>query len=145
MMIPLKRVKRNGKVDLWDCGPTRPLAPTAPAEVDAKLKGADKAAADVEFDDACERYKGQLRAFTKAKVDYAEWHEVNGGPLKVELWGVDARFAVEKEPGRFRLDLPKNVKPGKMQLEIEANAESEAEAFQRQQAADPQFGQGVAL
>lgn len=144
-MVPLKRVKRNGKVDLWDTGPTRPAAPQPPAEVDAKLKGADRAAAEVEYEDACDRYKHQLRAFTKAKVDYAEWHETNGGPLKVELWGVDARFALDKEPVRFRLDLPKGVKPGKAQLEIEANAESEAEAFQRQQAADPQFGQGVAL
>lgn len=144
-MFPLKRVKRNGKVDVWDTGPSRPLAPSAPVDVDIKLKGADKAAAEVEYEDACERYKGALRAFTQAKADYGEWHASNGGPLKVELWGVDARFAIDKEPDRFKLDLPKGVKPGRAQLESEANAELEAEAAQRQQAADPQFGQGVAL
>jgi hypothetical protein len=144
-MIPIKRVKRNGKVDLWDCGPSRPLPPDYPAAVDEKLKGADKAVAEVEHEDAVERYKRDLRLYADAKKAHLEWHEVNGGPIKVELWGIDATHALEIDPGRYKLDLPRNVRPGRAQLEAEERAEAEAEAAQRQQAADPQFGQGVAL
>jgi hypothetical protein len=56
---PAQRVKTNGKVDLWDLGPqVEPKAPAAPAEPDEKLKGAELAAAELEYEDACEIYKG---------------------------------------------------------------------------------------
>lgn len=141
--IPFNRVKANGKVDLWDTGPKRPMAPEMPKEPDKGLKGADLAAAQVEYDDACDRYKQQLRDFAGAKRAHADWHENSGGPLKVELWGVDARHALEIEPERFKLDLPKGVKPGRAQIEAEERAAAEAEATQRARASDPQFGQGA--
>ena|ERR1700680_801750 len=142
-MNPLeRRIKRNGKVDLWDCGPSRPPAPIAPVEPDAtKLKGADLAAAQVAHEDACELYKKQLRAYSAAKADFADWQETKGGPIKVELWGVDARHAMEVEPDRFKLELPRNVKPGRAQVEAEQLAEAEAENLNQARANDPQFGQ----
>jgi hypothetical protein len=144
-MNPLeRRIKRNGKVDLWDCGPSRPAAPEAPAAPDAaKLKGADLAAAQVAHEDACELYKKQLRAYSAAKVAFAEWQETKGGPVKVELWGVDARHAMEVEPDRFKLELPRGVKPGRAQIEAEQLAEAEADALNQARASDPQFGQGA--
>lgn len=142
-MDPLeRRIKKNGKVDLWDCGPTRPLAPDAPVEPDdKKLKGADLAAAQVEHEDDLERYKIALRAYAAAKRAHLEWHAVNGGPIKVELWGIDARHALEVEPDRFQLDLRKGQKPGRAQVEAEQMAEAEADSLNRARASDPQFGQ----
>src|ERR1700675_1666530 len=129
-MDPLeRRIKKNGKVDLWDCGPQRPLAPEAPVEPDAKLKGADLAAAQVEHEDACERYKQQLRDFAAAKRAYLEWHDAMGGTIKVELRGIDARHAMEVEPDRFKLDLGRGQKPGRAQVEAEERAEAEADAL----------------
>lgn len=138
-----RRIKRNGKVDLWDTGPARPVAPKEPPKVDAKLTGADKAAAEVEYDDACERYKQQLRDYAAAKRAHLEWHDAKGGPVKVELWGVDARHAMEVEPNRYRLDLPKGVKPGRAQIEAEEMAQAEAGALAQAQERDPQFGRAM--
>lgn len=144
-MSPLEsRIKRNCKVDIWDTGPVRPKAPPEPPKPDAKLTGADKAAAEVEYDDACERYKQNLREFAAAKRAYLEWHDAQGGPVKIELWGVDARHAMEIEPDRFKLDLPRGQKPGRAQIEAEQMAEAEADAMNRARASDPQFGQRAA-
>ena len=139
--IPSHRVKANNKVDLWDMGPPRPEAPVPPVEPDkSKLKGADLAAAEVEHEDACERYKDDLRGWTAAKKTHRDWHEDKGGPFKVELWAVDARHALTVEPDRYKLDLPKSQKPGKAQLEAEEQARAEAEQRDRARASDPQFG-----
>jgi hypothetical protein len=142
-MDPLeRRIKKNGKVDLWDCGPTRPLAPEAPVEPDdKKLKGADLAAAQVEHEDNLERYKQQLRDYAAAKRAYLEWHDEKGGPIKIELWGIDARHALNNFPERWKLDLPRGQKPGRAQIEAEEMAEAEANDLNRARASDPQFGQ----
>ena len=138
-MIPLNRVKPNGKVDLWDLGPqVAPKPPAAPKEPDKdKLKGAELAAAELEYEDACELYKGELRAYSAARKAHLEWRESKGGPLKVEMWGIDARHAMEVESDRFVLDLPKGMKPGKAQLEAEELAKIEAEELRRARASDP--------
>ncbi len=142
--IPFNRFKKNNKVDLWDTGPSRPIAPKEPPKPDAKLTGADKAAAEVEFEDACERYKQQLRDYATAKRAHLDWHDAKGGPVKVEFWGVDARHALEVEPERYRLDLPRGTKPGRAQIEAEEMAQAEAEAMEQAHRRDPQFGQGQA-
>ena len=142
-MIPLHRVKSNGKVDLWDLGPVRPDAPEEPKPVDGRLKGTELALAQVEYEDGIDLYKRQLRDYARAKRDYEEWHNNNGGPVKVELWGVDARHAMDIEPIRFKLDLPRNVKPGKAQIEAEEMAALEAEGLDRARASDPQVGRQV--
>lgn len=140
-MIPLNRVKANNKVDLWDMGPTRPQAPEKPAEPDkAKLKGADLAAAEVEFEDAMERYKDGLRGWTAAKKAHRDWHEEKGGPRKIELWAVDATHAMSVDPERFKLDLPKGQMPGREQIEAEERAAAEQDAMLRMKEVDPQFG-----
>lgn len=138
-MIPYQRVKPNGKVDLWDLGPqVGPKPPAAPPAPDAtKLKGAELAAAEVEYEDACERYKDELRDYTAARKAHARWSIEKGGPIKVELWGVDARHAMETEPDRFKLDLPKGMKPGKAQQEAEERAAAEAEELRQARSRDP--------
>ena len=102
MNIPRNRIKQNGKVDIWDLGPQRIPAPTAPeAPVLDKIKDpADKALAEVEYEDAVERYKRNLRTYGEAKKEHAKWHDANGGPVKVELWAVDAVHAIDVESER---------------------------------------------
>ena len=143
MEIPLHRVKQNGKVDLWDLGPTRPVPPAAPAEVDGRLKGHEAALAQIEYDDAMEAYKGGLRLYAAAKRAYDFWHTSNGGPVKIEFWGVDARGALDKE--RFKLDLPRGLKPGKAQVEAEEMAKAEGAELAALRERDPNFGkpQGI--
>ena len=143
--IPLHRVKSNGKVDLWDLGPTRPVPPTAPTEVDGKLKGHEQALAQIEYEDSMEVYKSSLRVFAAAKRAYDFWHTSNGGPVKVEFWGVDARFALDHGPDRFKLDLPRGLKPGKAQVEAEEMAKAEGAELAALRERDPNFGkpQGI--
>lgn len=137
-MIPLNRVKLNGKIDLWDLGPQiEPKPPAAPDAPDTKLKGAELAAAELEYEDACEIYKSQLRDYTAARKAHIEWIRQKGGAIKVELWGVDARHAIETEPKRFMLDLPKGTKPGKAQIEAEEMARLEADELRQARSRDP--------
>lgn len=140
MQIPQHRVKINGKIDLWDLGPKRPESPKEPAPVDEKLKGADRAIADVEYDDAIDLYKRELRAYAALKREHEVWHRSNGGPVKVELWGVDARFALECEPERFKLDLPRGTKPGKAQIDAEEMARLDGIELAQARERDPNFG-----
>ena len=138
--IPANRIKGNNKVDLWDLGPSAPTEPKEPAKPDSALKGAEKAAAEVEYEDAIENYKDELRAWSAARKDRRNWNEEMGGPRKIELWGCDARHAMTVEPDRYKLDLPKNMKPGRAQVEAEAREMAEREARERDVANDPQFG-----
>lgn len=144
-MIPVQRVKQNSKVDIWDLGPKRPDAPKEPAPVDAKLKGAELAIAQVEYEDAIDFYKRELRAYAALKREHEGWHRGNGGPVKVELWGVDARHALDLEPERYKLDLPRGQKPGKAQIDAEEMAKAEGIALEQARDRDPNFGkpQGI--
>lgn len=139
-MIPLNRMKSNNKCDLWDLGPqVAPKAPPAPEAPDkAKFKNAAEfAAAELEYEDNCELYKSALRRFTEAKKAHLEWLEQKGGPIKVEFWGPDANEAFERDPGRFVLDLPKGLKPGKAQIEAEARAREADEEIRQARSKDP--------
>lgn len=139
--IPLNRMKRTGKVDIWDLGPqTAPVPPAPPTEPDKSLKGHELAAAQVEYEDAMIGYKNNLRAYTAARNAFREWKGNNGGPMKIEFWGIDAIHALETEPDRYKLDLPKGMQPGRAQLEAEERAKAEREELDRAAAIDPQFG-----
>lgn len=138
-MIPLNRMKSSGKVELWDLGPQfAPKPPAAPEEPDkAKLRGAELAAAEVAYEDACDHYRDQLRAYNEARKAHRAWQEKNGGPVKVEFWGVDAREAMELEPDRYILDLPRGARPGKAQLEAEERQAAEIEELKKAASLDP--------
>lgn len=143
--IPLSKVKKNGKVDLWDMGPPRPDLPPEPIAPDkAKLKGGELAAAEVAYEDDLVAYKDELREHARLMREYRDWHKDKGGPVRIEQWGIDARHSLEREPKRYCIDLPADKKPGKAQREAEEQALAEMDALQRAHAADPQFGQGAA-
>lgn len=144
-LIPHHRVKPNSKVDLWDLGPQRPVAPKEPAPVDAKLKGAELAIAEVEFEDAIDLYKRDLKAYAALKREHERWHRDNGGPVKVEFWGIDASDAMQIDRDRYKLDLPKGQKPGKAQVDAEEMARAEGLELAAARDRDPNFGkpQGI--
>lgn len=139
-----KYVDPTDQVKLWDIGPVRVEPPVAPAEpVESKeLKGADFALAKIHYEDALENYKLELRAYGEAKKAHSLWQRVNGGPLKIEFWSTDAVHALNTDPERYFLELPKGLKPGKAQAENDRVAEmSEAELNEAREK-DPQFGKG---
>ena len=141
--IPLHRVKDNGKVELWDLGPSRPVPPSPPSDVDGRLKGHELALAQIEYEDGLEAYKIALRLYSATRRAYDLWHNTNGGPVKIEFWGVDARGALDHE--RFKLDLPRGLKPGKAQIEAEEMAKAEGAELAALRERDPNFGkpQGI--
>lgn len=138
--IPTIRVKANSKVDVWDLGPLRPEAPKEPEAVNDKLKGADLAVAQVEYEDATDLYKRDLRAYAALKREHERWHTENGGPVKVELWGIDATHAINSWGERYKLDLPRGVKPGKAQIAAEEMAAAEGVDLALARERDPAFG-----
>lgn len=146
MSIPFNRVKPNGKVDLWDLGPqVEPKAPAPPPEPDkAKLKGAELAAVELEYDDALLLYKDELRAYSAEKRAHLDWLRDKGGPVKIEMWGVDARYALDNWSNRFKLDLPKGAKPGKAQAEAEEMERIAADENRQARAKDPLHAGAVA-
>lgn len=138
-----KYIKGDDHVDLWDIGPKPPVAPVVPKLPDAALKGPELALAQIHYEDAMADYKDELRAWGKAKIDYQNWRRNFGGPVKVNLWSTDAVHALNTDPDRYALELPKGLKPGKMQAEAdEAAAMSETE-LQEARDRDPQFGKGM--
>ncbi len=143
--IPLQRMKPNGKIDVWDLGPKRADAPKEPAPVSEKLKGTELAMAQVEYEDAIDLYKRELRTHAALKREFERWHAMNGGPVKVEFWGIDARAAMDREPERYKLDLPKGQKPGKAQVQAEEMAAAEGMELAAIRERDPTFGkpQGI--
>lgn len=140
--IPPNRVKKNGRVDIWDLGPqAAPTAPAAPSAPDEKaLKGADLAAAQVEYEDGLIAYKNALRGYTAARNAYREWKITMGGPIKIEQWAIDATHSINIEPDRYKLDLPRGQQPGRAQIEADELAKREREELERAASADPQFG-----
>ncbi|MEO6381975.1 MAG: hypothetical protein ABIO35_08255 [Nitrobacter sp.] len=50
-----------------------------------------------------------------ASLEHAAWKKAKAvfdGPVKVELWSVDARHALTVDPKRYKIELPKGSKPG---------------------------------
>lgn len=141
-----KYVDRADHVSVWDIGPVRVVPPTAPvAPVESKeLKGADFQVALIEYEDALEAYRVDLRAYGEAKKHLVAWHRANGGPLKVSMWSTDAVHALTTDPERYFLELPKGLKPGKAQAENDRIAEMTEAELNEAREKDPQFGKGTA-
>ena len=138
-----KFVKANDHVDLWDIGPKVPTAPVVPEQPDAKLKGAELALAQIHYEDAMEDYKLALRRWGKDKADYAAWRREFGGPIKIDMWSTDAKHALEVDPERYFLELPKGIKPGKAQADADEAAAMSVAELNEAREKDPQFGKGT--
>jgi hypothetical protein len=103
--LPRSAISPNGKVQLWDCGPT---APKAAKDSPAYL------------------------AYEKERAEFQ-------GPVRIELWTIDARHALGVDPTRYSLQLPAGMKPGPAEAERIAGISIQMEADDRQVGADPHF------
>lgn len=61
------------------------------------------------------------------------------GPVKIEMTGILAREALQRDPERFKLELPRGVKPGPAQEEAERLAADRADPGP-QETTDPAYG-----
>jgi hypothetical protein len=109
----------NLRVKFWDLGPERPIAPDAPVKPEHPkgTSAADIAVAEVEYEDAIEQYKQDLRAYSARKKEHDHWRTTIGGPVQIESWSVDMQDAFARDPRRYAKELPKGYKPGKQHYE----------------------------
>lgn len=73
-------------------------------------------------------------------VEFWDTSEENGGPVKLERQAILAREALANDPDRYKLELPRGVKPGPAQIEADERVRSEAEELAREAEADPHYG-----
>lgn len=65
---------------------------------------------------------------------------VTDGPVRISRTAILAREALQRDPDRYKLDLPKGTKPGPGQLAQEERARAEAEEADAERDADPVYG-----
>lgn len=63
------------------------------------------------------------------------------GPVKLERTAIIAREALQRDPERFKLELPRGTKPGPAQVAAETRA-AEIAAEENAEQPDPVFGRG---
>lgn len=81
------------------------------------------------------------RRYVNAHGNVALWDMAEeGGPVQIVRAGILAREALGRDPERYRLELPKNVKPGPAQLEAEQRAREEADELNTDIDRDPVYG-----
>lgn len=132
----------NLRVKFWDLGPERPIAPDAPVKPEHPkgTSAADIAVAEVEYEDAIEQYKQDLRAYSARKKEHDHWRTTIGGPVQIESWSVDMQDAFARDPRRYAKELPKGYKPGKQHYENEERDRRKQLDTEEAARRDPQFG-----
>ena len=66
--------------------------------------------------------------------------EAAGGPVQLIMRTVNAKDALRRDPNRYVLKLPRGIKPGPAQAELEQRNRDEASDFAALAARDPVFG-----
>jgi hypothetical protein len=84
-------------VIMWDIGPHKPIAPKRPKTPTGKLGQPDFDLAMVEFKEQLEDYEAELKAYSRAKQEYAAWQKNEGGAIERVMWSVDAFDALERD------------------------------------------------
>lgn len=157
------------QVILWDLGPMKPVAPKRPTvpKVFKESKEGDPEydLAKIDFADQLEDYQDALRAWKKAKIDFAEWHKQNGGAVEIPFWSCDASDALARDAANAPVDdegnkqlryfisartrghanlpnrgLPSGKKPGHGQSELERRMREGDADMVAARRADPVFG-----
>jgi hypothetical protein len=155
------------QVILWDVGPPKPLAPKRPVvpKVMKESKEGDPEydLAKIEMADLLEEYAEALKRWKQAKIDYADWHGRNDGPVEIPFWSCDAADALARDAAavkegrqlelRYYLSsrtrghanrpnrgLPEGKRPGKGQAELERREREGDADLVAARAADPIFG-----
>jgi hypothetical protein len=90
---------------IWDLGPQRPR------ELDAPL---DQPPADAVADRAIyeEEILHRAEVFRAYGAEHAAWLEANGGAVQMSMHATSAAEALQRDPRRYVVDLPREVQPG---------------------------------
>jgi hypothetical protein len=157
------------QVILWDIGPTKPVAPKRPTVPkvfkESKEGDPDYDLAKIDFAEQLEDYQEALKAWKKAKADFADWHKQNGGPIEIPFWSCDAADALARDAAAAPIDedgnkqlryfissrtrgysalpnrgLPAGRKPGHGQGELERRMREGDADLAAARRADPVFG-----
>lgn len=141
-------------VVLWDIGPAKPVAPKRPDLPKGKPGEAEYDLAMIEFKEELENYETALKAYGRAKVEYAQWIEKENGAIERMFYSCDAQDALARDAKRYFISsstrgheklknhgLPNGVTPGKGHAENMRRQREGEDEFMRARAADPVFGQ----
>lgn len=74
------------------------------------------------------------------KKDEKTGFEITDGPVKIEFNSILAREALQRDPDRYKIDLPRGVKPGPGQIAFEERQRAEAEELEAEANRDPVYG-----
>jgi hypothetical protein len=89
------------QVILWDIGPSKPVAPKRPVmpKVFKEKKEGDPEydLAKIEMADQLEEYAEALKRWKQEKIDFADWHKRNDGPVEIAFWSCDAADALARD------------------------------------------------
>lgn len=141
------------KVVLWDKGPPPPEAPKRPIVPEGKIGEPKYDLAMIEFRLAMDDYEKALLAFRRARAEYAEFQEKEGGPYEFSQPSCFATETLSRDPNRYcissstrgyeglkNLGLPVGEKPGHGHFErIRRAKEGDADAAAERRT-DPVFG-----
>lgn len=141
-------------VILWDIGPLKPVAPARPKPPKGTQGDAEYDLLMIEFKEELENYEAGLKAYGRAKVEYADWQKREGGAIERMFYSCDAADALARDPKRYFISastrghektknhgLPTGVSSGKGQAENMRRQQEGEEEFIRARRADPVFGQ----
>src|SRR5262249_46602132 len=85
------------KVWLWDLGPEKPVAPKRPNVPKGKEGDPEYDLAVLEFKEQLEAYEDALKRYRNAKVEFADFQRIMGGPVEVLMWSCDAADALRND------------------------------------------------
>lgn len=84
-------------VILWDIGPHKPIQPKRPKTPNGKTGQPEFEIAMLEFREDLEAYDAALKAYGRAKIEFAEWQKRQGGAIELTMYSCDAADALARD------------------------------------------------
>lgn len=84
-------------VILWDIGPHKPSAPKRPDAPKGKPGQPEFDLSMLEFKEELENYEAALKAYGRAKTEYADWQKKEGGAIERTFYSCDATDALARD------------------------------------------------
>ncbi|TAL43842.1 MAG: hypothetical protein EPN91_05655 [Salinibacterium sp.] len=84
-------------VVLWDIGPHKPSPPKRPDTPKGKPGQPEFDLAMIEFREQLDAYEDALKAYGRAKTEYAEWQKREGGAIERTMYSCDAHDALARD------------------------------------------------
>jgi hypothetical protein len=139
---------------LWDLGPLKPVVPVKPKAPLTKDGTPDHDLAMIDFRQAIADYEADLVVYKKANEEYIRFQRVNGGPIELMRYSVDADDILMRDPKRYCISsrtrghsalknrgLPPGVRSGHGQAAQELRERQGEADLQVLRRSDPIFGQ----